>query len=132
MIKIKKIIYFIITSLLTLVALLTIILFFYAAFFFEPSIFERKTTENQIEKNEKPSDLQSEQISKSDVTKDEDVIDVPKDEDVIDMPKVENVIQDSLFVVVGDRAITKSEIVNEIKIILILNSMSYSDDIREE
>lgn len=41
-------------------------------------------------------------------------------------------IKDGLFITVGDRAITKSDIINEIKIIIILNNMSYSDDKREK
>ena len=130
MIKIKKTIFFIIKSLLTLVALLTLVLFFYAAFYYEPSAVERKITEAEIKKNEEPSDLQSSQKPESDVT--EDATDVPKVEDVTDTPKVEEVIQDGLFVIVGNRAITKSDIVNEIKIILILNNMIYSSDLREE
>ena len=40
-------------------------------------------------------------------------------------------ISDSLFVTVGNKAITKSDVVNEIKIILIINNESYSDDKRE-
>tara|TARA_B100000029_G_scaffold491029_1_gene550713 strand:- start:94 stop:1035 length:942 start_codon:yes stop_codon:yes gene_type:complete len=40
-------------------------------------------------------------------------------------------INDSLFLTVGNRAITKSDIVNEIKIILILNNESYSEDKRD-
>ena len=40
-------------------------------------------------------------------------------------------ISDALFATVGDRVITQSDIVNEIKIILIVNNMSYSDDKRE-
>ena len=41
-------------------------------------------------------------------------------------------IKDALFITVGDRAITKSDIIDEIKIILILNNMAYSEDKREE
>ena len=41
-------------------------------------------------------------------------------------------IQDGLFATVGNRAITKSDIVNEVKIILILNNKSYSSDIRDQ
>jgi peptidyl-prolyl cis-trans isomerase SurA len=41
-------------------------------------------------------------------------------------------IKDGIFITVGNRAITKSDVVNEIKVILILNNMSYSDDKREE
>ena len=41
-------------------------------------------------------------------------------------------IKDGLFITVGDRAVTKLDIINEIKIIIILNNMSYSDDKREK
>ena len=41
-------------------------------------------------------------------------------------------IQDSLFATVGNKAITKSDIVNEIKIILILNNQSFTEDLREQ
>ena len=41
-------------------------------------------------------------------------------------------ISDGIFVVVGDKAITKLDIVDEIKLILILNNMSYSDEKRQE
>jgi len=40
-------------------------------------------------------------------------------------------INDALFMTVGNIPITKSDIVNEIKIILILNNESYSDDKRD-
>ena len=46
--------------------------------------------------------------------------------------KVYAVIKDAIFLTVGDKAITKSDIVNEIKIILILNNESYSDDKRQQ
>ena len=41
-------------------------------------------------------------------------------------------IKDSLFMIVGNKPITKSDIVDEIKIILILNNESYSDDKRDQ
>lgn len=41
-------------------------------------------------------------------------------------------IKDGIFIVVGNKAITKSDIVNEIKIILLLNNLSYSEDKREQ
>ena len=41
-------------------------------------------------------------------------------------------IKDALFITVGDRALTQSDIVNEIKIILILNNMSFSADKRDQ
>ena len=45
--------------------------------------------------------------------------------------KVNAKIEDALLITVGDRAVTKSDIVDEIKIILILNNESYSDDKKE-
>ena len=41
-------------------------------------------------------------------------------------------INDSLFMTIGNKPITKSDIVNEIKLILILNNESYSDDKRDQ
>ncbi len=41
-------------------------------------------------------------------------------------------IKDSLFISVGNKAITKSDIVHEIKMILILNNQTYSEDKRDE
>ena len=128
MIYTKKIIYFIITSSLTLVVLLTLILFFYAAFFFEPTTVERKTTENKITKSEEPSDLQPEKIPIEEIPKS----DVTKIEKVINMPKVEEKIKDSLFATVGNKAITHSDIVNEIKILLILTDQSFTEDIKDQ
>ena len=42
------------------------------------------------------------------------------------------VIKDSIFATVGDKVITKSDIINEIKIILILNGTSYSEEIKDQ
>ena len=41
-------------------------------------------------------------------------------------------ISDGIFMSIGDKPITKSDIVNEIKIILILNNESYTDDKKEQ
>ncbi len=46
--------------------------------------------------------------------------------------KANSGISDSLFMTVGNKAITKSDVVNEIKILLILNNESYSDEKREQ
>ena len=40
-------------------------------------------------------------------------------------------ISDSLFMTIGNKPVTKSDVVDEIKIILILNNESYSDEKRE-
>jgi len=127
---IKKIIYFIITLSFTLIVFSTLILFFYAAFFFEPPAVERKTEENQITKSEESSTLPIEEIEpKKEIVK----VDVSKVEEVIvDVPEVEEVIKDSLFATVGNKAITQSDIINEIKIILILTDQSFTEDIKEQ
>ena len=130
MIYIKKIIYFIITSSFTLIVFSTLILFFYAAFFFEPPAVERKTEENKITKSEESSTLPIEEVEpKKEIVK----VDVSEVEEVIvDAPKVEEVIKDSLFATVGNKAITQSDIINEIKIILILTGQSFTEDIKEQ
>ncbi len=48
------------------------------------------------------------------------------------IPKLNAEITDGIFVTVGNRAITQSDVINEIKTILILNNMSYSEDKRED
>lgn len=46
--------------------------------------------------------------------------------------KANTEIKDSLFMTVGDKPITRSDVVNEIKLILILNNQVYSDDKKDE
>jgi len=41
-------------------------------------------------------------------------------------------IEDSIFATVGNKAITKSDIVNEVKIILILNNKVFSEELRDQ
>ena len=48
------------------------------------------------------------------------------------LTKSNALIEDSLFATVGNKAITHSDIVKEIKITLILNGKSFSEDMREE
>ena len=146
MIYFKKIIFFIITSSFTLVVLLTLILFFYAAFFFQPTLVERKKAEDQITKNMETSQVQSEKdlsekIPKIDEPKVEDVIVtpkeeveivIPKEEVEIVIPKEEVIIKDALFATIGNKAVTQSDILNEIKIILILTGQSFTEDIKEQ
>ena len=118
MIKIKKIIFFIIKSLLTLVVFLTVVLFFYAAFFFEPPPVEEK----QVTKSEELSDVEEEKRLKQE---EEQRL---KETQVTKKIQVETVIEDGLYATVGNKAITKSDIINEMKVILILNNKSYSVD----
>ena len=123
MIKIKKKIFFIVKYTLVLAVFLTLVLFFYAAFFFEPSPKKIESTENKIIKDEKKlkekQKLIESQISKktSDTTKNETKI-----------KQVKTTLKDGLYAVLEDKAITKSDIINEIKVIIILNNMTYSDD----
>ena len=49
---------------------------------------------------------------------------------LISIEKVNTEISDGLFMTVGNKPITKSDLVDEIKIILILNNESYSDEKR--
>ena len=115
MIKIKKTIFFIIKSLLTLVVLLTVVLFFYAAFFYEPSPVEKKTAENEAIKSEKLSDIEEEKRLRKE---EEQRLKKSQAQKKI---QVETVIEDGLYATVGNKAVTKSDIINEIKVILILN-----------
>ena len=50
---------------------------------------------------------------------------------LISLEKANTEITDSLFMTVGNKPITKSDLVDEIKIILILNNESYSDEKRD-
>ena len=133
---IKKIIYFIIASSLTVVVLLTAVLFIYAAFFFEPPALKIHTEKDQIIKNEETSDLSIEEIEPEnkieEIEPEKSNTPEEKDSGKVDVPKVEETIQDSLFATVENKAITQSDIINEIKIILILTGQSFSEDIREQ
>ena len=51
---------------------------------------------------------------------------------LISLSNVNAEIKDGLFIVVGNKAITKSDIVNEIKLILLLNNLSYSESKRDQ
>ena len=126
MINIKKTIFFIIKSLLTLVVLLTVVLFFYAAFFFEPLPVEKKTPENEAIKSEKLYDIEEEKRLRKE---EEQRLKKSQAQKKI---KVETVIEDGLYASVGNKAITRSDIINEIKVILILNNKRFSEDERKE
>ena len=121
MIKIKKKIFFIIKAVFALVIFLTLVLFFYAAFFFDTSSIERRTVKNEIIEEERLieekrlKEKEKQKLKKKNKTK-----------------QVKTTLKDGLFATVGNRAITRLDILNEIKSILILNNMSYSDDTREE
>ena len=48
------------------------------------------------------------------------------------LEKANTEIKDSLYMTVGNKAVTQSDIINEMKIILILNKQSYSDTNKEQ
>ena len=135
MTNIKKIIFIIIKLALTLVVVSTFILFFYSLLFYESPIVEKKDTKNQISQEEELLQFQPEENKTEETTTEKlaDVVSEPKEkiekkitED--NTIKIETTIKDALYATVGNKAITKSDIVNEIKIILILNNQSFSDD----
>ena len=128
MIKAKKIFFQIIKSILALIILATLILFFYTVFFYNPPRTEINTEENKIIKEEKLK-VEEKEEKLEEPQQQEEVNDLEQKK--VEIKKIETTIQDGLFVTVGNRAITKSDIVNEIKIILILNNEPYSSDKRE-
>jgi len=126
-IKIKKKIFFIVKYTLVLTVFLTLVLFFYAAFFFEPSPKKIESTVNKITKEEeklREVEGEKQKLKKSQVH--EKISDTTKNKTKI--KQVKTTLKDGLYAVLEDKAITKSDIINEIKAILILNNMTYSDD----
>ena len=138
MIKIKKIIFFIIKSTLAIVALLTLVLFFYAAFFYDPSSVEKETAENQIIKSEESPDVEEEKRLKEEEkqrleeSRAEEKISKSEAKKTSNVKIVETTIEDGLFATVGNKAITKSDVLNEIKLILILNNKIFSEKERKK
>jgi len=137
-IKIKKIIFFIIKSTLAIVALLTLVLFFYAAFFYDPSSVEKETAENQIIKSEESSEVEGEKRLKEEEkqrleeSRAKEKISESEAKKTSNVKIAETTIEDSLFATVGNKAITKSDVLNEIKLILILNNKIFSEKERKK
>ena len=133
MIKIKKKIFFIIKAAFALVIFLTLVLFFYAAFFFDPSSIERKAVKNEIIEEERLIEekrlIEEERLIEEKRLKEEDK---QKLKEKTKIKQVKTALKDGLYATVGNKAITRLDIMNEIKSILILNNMSYSDDTRQE
>jgi len=121
--KIKEKIFFFIKSVLTLIVFLTVVLFFYAAFFFDKS-----SVEKQIVKKDVSQDQTLEGEKKLEV---ETIKEKGKEKLKKKIKKIKTKIKDGLYATVGNKAITRSDIMNEIKSLLILNNMSYSEDNRE-
>ena len=127
MTKIKKNIFIIIKASFALVVFLTLLLFVYAAFFFDKSSIEKKTVKNEIVEEERLKEekrLIEEKILKK---KEEKKL---KEKNIT--KEVKTTLNDGLYATIGNKAITRTDILNEIKSILILNNMTYSDDTRQE
>jgi len=124
-INIKKKIYFIIKLLFSLVAFLTLILFFYSAFFYESKLVEDDVIKNDNLAENDLKDKINDQAKDANKTeqKEEKIKTEPKK-----IIKTKTTIKDGLFATIGNKAITKSDIINEIKMILILNNKSYSQE----
>ena len=129
MINIKKIIFSTIKLVLVLVSLLTLVLFFYAAFFFNPPSVKKQAVENQIIKSEELSSIEEKEdkLKKKLNEPSESVI-----KKTNKIKKIKTTIEDGLFATIGNKAITRSDIINEIKIILILNNKSFSESERNK
>jgi len=145
--KFIKIFSIVLKSIFGLAVGLTILLFFYSAIFYNTSN-DKQSLENESVKIEETADsaeAQTDQINENNSggTKnlnnetESQVKEVVENDNVRDdseniKSEIANEIRDGLFVVIGNKAITKLDIVNEIKIILILNNLSYSNDKRDE
>ena len=127
MTKIKKNIFFIIKASSALIVFLTLVLFIYAAFFFDKSSIEKKTLKNEIVKEEGLKE--EERLIEEKKLKEKEKQKIQ--EKNLDK-KIKKTLKDGLYATVGNKAITRTDILNEIKSILILNNMTYSEDTRSE
>ena len=127
----KKIIFLFLKSLFAIVCLLTLILFFYAGFFYDPQSAVVNIDKDEIAKNELEKKLEEEKIKLEEEIQ-KKIIEEEKQKKIQKVYKIETNIKDGLFATVGNRPITSSDIINEIKITLILNNLSYSEDKKKE
>ena len=111
MTKIKKNIFFITKAASALVIFLALVLFIYAAFFFNAPPIEKKIVKNEIIEEEILKE--EERIIKEKRLKEK------KEEQKLNekkiSKKVKTTLKDGLFATVGNKAITRSDIFNEIK-----------------
>ncbi len=130
MINFKKIFFISITASLTLLTLLALVLFFYTIFFFEKPIVQKQTTESEeVIKVEEPIEKVEEPVEKIETTKK-----ITKDNTKqvkSTTSKSKTAIKDALYASIGNKAITKLDIVNEMKIILILTNQSFSENTKD-
>tara|TARA_Y100000590_G_scaffold442289_1_gene570220 strand:- start:2731 stop:3879 length:1149 start_codon:yes stop_codon:yes gene_type:complete len=132
--KIKEKIFSIIKYVFLLIIFLTLILFIYSAFFFDKSSIVKKEVKNEIIKEQQ---LEEERLKEEKKLKKEEKEKLKKKEEqkIKKQKKLKQIktnLKDGIFAIVENKAITRSDIVNEIKKILILNNMSYSEQNRNE
>ena len=139
--NVKKIFFLIIKATFALVGLLILILFLYTVFLYDPTSIDKKTEENSIskedeipkekdilKKEEKIKEIEKQKLEESQAQ--EKISE--KAEEKKQIKQVKTNIKDGLYITVGNRAITKSDIVNEIKILLILNNETFSEEKRDQ
>ena len=131
MINIKKIIFLLIKSVLGITALLTIVLFIYAAFFYEAPLDKKKVLKNETVTTEELNDIDKKEKLEEEkrLKKEKELKNLEEAEKKIE---VQSIIEDGLYATVGNKAITRSDIVNEIKTILILNDRAYSPELKDQ
>ena len=122
----KKIVFLIIKSILVITFLLTVILFFYTVFLYEPNNIEENIVELKIEEENKVKKEKTDELKIEEPAIEEKKVELKKNKN--QTKKIKTTIKDGLFATVGNKAITKSDILNEIKRILILNNMTFSMD----
>jgi len=130
-IKLKKIVLLTLKTLvgISVVALLT--LFFYSAFFFTPNSIKNKIVEDENLSEIKNKRAEEEKKGILETQLQEKVNEIEKKQVRKKIP-IKTIIQDRLYATVGNKVITTSDIVNEIKAILIINNKSYSDKERQK
>lgn len=136
MIQIKKKFFNIIKLIFVTIFFLILILFLYAAFFYNPPInnkevqvSEKENLEEEIKKLEEGTneiEERVEEVKENEITENTEAIEENK------IKEINTSIKDGVYVTVGNKAITQLDIVQEIKIILILNNISYSEEKRDE
>ncbi len=118
--KIKKIIFSTLKLFLTLSLVLTLVLFLYTIFFYDPKYKVEKLKKDELVIKDKTNEIENKKIKE----KNEEL---PKKN-----IKKNTKIKDGLYATVGTRAITKSDILNEVKMILIINNIKYTQDQQTE
>jgi parvulin-like peptidyl-prolyl isomerase len=129
-IKAKKNILLLLKSIIGFISFLTLVLFFYAAFFYDSHYIKNKIGKDKVEEEEKILEIEKSKKIEEKIKAEEEELQKKLSEAKI-IKKTKTIIKDGLYATVGNKAITKSDIVSEIKKILILNNKSFSESERE-